>query len=96
MTNINPYIENKALSRNEQEIIDFMYDPNLEEIIRKWSEKIKQIARDINIEIASKLKYIRQETYSTDPKKTTELLIKEKTSQCEVENGKRKEFFDNR
>jgi hypothetical protein len=32
--------------------------------------KIRQIARDVNEKIASKLKYIRQAMHSIDPKKT--------------------------
>jgi hypothetical protein len=65
--------------RNEIEVYELMQENNLEETIDKWTEEIRNKARHINIEIASKLKYVRQLMYRTDAKKTIQLLTKYQT-----------------
>jgi hypothetical protein len=55
-----------------------------------------RIARESNIEIAQKLEAVRQSMYGTDPKKTTRLISKGQTPQCEVEHDILKTFFNNR
>jgi hypothetical protein len=56
----------------------------------------KKMAREANIEIAQKLKGVRQNMYSTDQAKTTRLFTKDQTPQCEVEHDLIKKFFNDR
>jgi hypothetical protein len=55
-----------------------MHSNSLEETLDKWTEEIRKEARQINIEIARKLKGVRQGMYSTDAKKTIQLLTKDR------------------
>jgi hypothetical protein len=64
---------------NEAEVYELIQSQNLEETLNSWTEQIRNNARQINIEIASKLKYRRQVMYSTDVKKTIQLLTKDQT-----------------
>jgi hypothetical protein len=68
----------------------------MDNTIENWTTQVKGISKQVNIEIASKLKYIRQVMYSADPRKTMQLQTKEQTPQCEVEHEKLKNFFDDR
>jgi hypothetical protein len=78
------------------EVYELIDSKNLEDTLEKWSEGIKKESREANIEIAQKLKGIRQTMYDTDAKKTIQLLTKDQTPQCEVEHELLKNFFTDR
>jgi hypothetical protein len=74
-----------------------MESNSLEDTLSKWTEEVRREARQTNIEIAEKLKGVRQVMYNTDQKKTIQLLTKNQTPQCEVEHELlEKKFFDDR
>jgi hypothetical protein len=68
----------------------------MDNTIENRTTHVKGISKQVNIEITSTLKYIRQVMHSTNPKKTMQLQTKEQTPQCEVEHEKIKSFFDDR
>jgi hypothetical protein len=94
--NLEKYLEKLIAPRNGTELYGLLYSNNFEETIEKWSEEVRKIARDANIEIAQKLKNLRQTMYCTDQKKTTRLLSKDQTPQCEVEHELLRKFFNDR
>jgi gas vesicle protein len=94
--NLSSHLEPGLCPRNDTEVNELIYSNNLEETLDKWTEEIKNNARQINKEIASKSKFIRQVMYNTDAKKTMQLLTKDQTPQCEIDHGQLKEFFDDR
>jgi hypothetical protein len=61
-----------------------------------WAEEVRKVARTTDIEVAQKLKYLRQQMYATDQKKTVSLLTKDQTPQCDIEHGAIREFFNDR
>jgi hypothetical protein len=94
--NLENYLENMITPRNGTELYDLLNSVNFEETIEAWSEKVRKITRDANIEIAQKQKNVRQTMYATDQKKTTRLLSKDQTPQCEVEHGLLRKIFNDR
>jgi hypothetical protein len=94
--NLSEYLEPGTTPRNEAEAYELIQSYNLEETLNNWTEQIRNSTKQINIEIASKLKYIRQVMYSTDAKKTIQLLTKDQTHQCNIEHEQLKNFFDDR
>jgi hypothetical protein len=68
--NLSEYIEEGTAPRNESEVYELIHSNNLEDTLEKWSEEVKRAGRESNIEIAQKLKSVRQTMYSTDAKKT--------------------------
>jgi hypothetical protein len=90
--NLPEYLEPGTCPRSEAEVYDLIQGNNLEETLNKWTEEIRSNAMQINIEIASKLKCIRQVMDSTDTKKTIQLLTKDQTPQCDVEHEQLKIF----
>jgi hypothetical protein len=84
------------IPRNERELTDLIFSNEFEETIEEWPEVVRKVAREVHIEVAQKLKYLRQVMYATDQKKTTNLLAKDQTPQCEIEHEIIKNFFDER
>jgi hypothetical protein len=94
--NLSSHLEPGGCPRNNEEVYKLIESNNLEETLDKLTEEVRKEARQINIEIADKLKGIRQTMYDTDQKKTIQLLTKDQTPQCEVEHELLKKFFDGR
>jgi hypothetical protein len=94
--NLSEYIEDGTGPRNENEIDELIHNNQFEEILERWDAEVRKVARESNIEIAQKLKGIRQTMYSTDAKKTMRLITKDQTPQCEVEHELLKNFFNDR
>jgi hypothetical protein len=78
--NLSKYLDTGTFPRNETEVYDLIQSQNLEETLNGWTEKVRSNARQINIEIASKLKFVRQVMYNTDAKKDIQLLTKDQIS----------------
>jgi DNA-binding transcriptional regulator YbjK len=78
--NLSCHLEPGLCPRNDTEVCELLQSNRLEETLDKWAEEIRNNARQINIEIAGKLKFIIQVMYSTDAKKTIQLLTKTKHS----------------
>jgi hypothetical protein len=82
--NLSKYLEPELCPRNDTEVYEMIHSNTLEETLDKLAEEIRSEGRQINIEISSKLNFIRQVIYSTDAKKTIQLLTKDQTPQCDV------------
>jgi uncharacterized protein YjgD (DUF1641 family) len=77
-------------------VYELIESNSLEDTLSKWTEEDRKEAREASIEIAEKLKHVRQVMYNTDQKKAIQLLTKDQMSQCEVEHDLLKKFFDDR
>jgi hypothetical protein len=91
---LSSHLEPRLCLRNETEVDELIQSNCLEETLDKRAEEVRNDAKQINIEIASKLKFIRQVMYSLDAKKAIQLLTKDQTPQCEVEYEQSKKYFD--
>jgi microcompartment protein CcmL/EutN len=96
MNNIVQYLEHEIVPRNETEVLELISSEELEGTMENLTKQIKEISKQVNIDIASKLKYIRQEMYSTDPKKAMQLFTTDQTSQCDLKHKKLKNVLGDR
>jgi hypothetical protein len=93
---VGKYTQEIMIPRNAQELIEFIDGANYEEMITEWMEEVRKIARITGIEVAQKMKYMRQTMYATDQKKTIALLTKDQTPQCEIDHEEIRQFFNDR
>jgi hypothetical protein len=94
--NLSKYLETSTFPRNEAEVYELIQSQNLDVRLDSWTEQVRSNARQVNIVIASILKFIRQVMYSMDAKKAIQLFTKDQTPQCEVEHELLNNFFDDR
>jgi microcompartment protein CcmL/EutN len=80
------YTQNMIIPRNQQELFELIQGRDYEETMESWVEEVRKVARDTDIECAQKLKYVRQQMYATDQKKTIALITKDQTPQCEIDH----------
>ncbi|GMO18113.1 MAG: hypothetical protein Ta2E_09220 [Mycoplasmoidaceae bacterium] len=88
-----PEIEGNFNNKSPEDIIDWITENPVEEILDEFSKKIIEARNEILEKEAGKCKFRRQSEYVEDPRRTFNRIVKEAMPQCEAELDQVSEYF---